>query len=160
MRVGSSLSSSVANTLRQTYGWLELGCPNEAAEELEHLPDTLHSTREVLKLKCTILSSASDWKELRVLGATSAMYFPQEPAFAEDWAWAEHKQGRTTEAYSILTHASEKYQKTWRTAYFMACFAYALKRVREATEWLGLALLLHSSPAQLKQRALREDDFR
>ena len=160
MRVGSAFQSSVANVLRRSHGWLELGCPAEAYEELERLPDTLHTTREVLKLKCNILSTANNWRELRVLSATSAMYFPQEAAFAEDWAWAEHKEGRTTEAYSILVHAAEKYQKTWRTAYFLACFTYTLKRVREATEWLGLAFLLHAAPAQLKQRALREEDFR
>jgi hypothetical protein len=160
MRFESAIQTSIASVLRRTYGWLELGCPNEASEELEQLPDTLHSTREVLKLKCGILSIAKKWNDLRVLSSTSAMYFPQEAAFAEDWAWSEHKQGRTADAYSILTHAAKKYQKTWRTAYFLACFAYALKRVREATEWLGLALLLHHSPAQLKSRALREDDFR
>lgn len=160
MRRASALNNSVANTLRRTHGWLELGCPAEAIEELEHLPDSLHSTREVLKLKCSILSVARNWRELRVLSATSAMYFPHEAAFAEDWAWSEHKEGRTADAYSILTQAAEKYQKTWRTAYFLACFAYALKRVREATEWLGMAFLLHSAPAQLRQRAMREDDFR
>ena len=160
MRFESAIQTSIASILRRTYGWLELGCPNEASEELEQLPDTLHSTREVLKLKCNILSTARNWTDLRVLSSTSAMYFPHEPAFAEDWAWAEHKQGRTADAYSILKHAAKKYQKTWRTAYFLACFAYALKKVREATEWLTLALLLHSSPAQLKCRALREDDFR
>jgi tetratricopeptide (TPR) repeat protein len=160
MRIAPVFHNSIANTLRRTYGWLELGCPAEAYEELEQLPDTLHSTREVLKLKCNILSTASNWNELRTLSATAVMYFPNESAFAEDWAWSEHKQGRTADAYSILKQATEKNQKTWRTAYFLACFAYALKRIREATEWLGLAFLLHNTPAQLKQRALREEDFR
>lgn len=160
MRVGTALQSSVANILRQTYGWLELGCTEEALEQLEYLPDSLHSTREVLKLKCSILSTGQKWTELRLLSATSAMYFPLEPAFAEDWAWAEHKGGDTRNAYSILLQAADRFQKTWRTAYFLACFAYALKRVREASEWLGLAFVLHSSPSQLKLRALREDDFR
>jgi hypothetical protein len=139
---------------------MELGCPGEAFDELDKLPDSLHSTREVLRLKCEILDSARDWDALHRLSATSAMYFPSEPVFAEGWAWAEHKQGRTADAYSILLQASEKYQKTWRTAYFLACFAYALKRAREATEWLSLAFLLHNAPAQLKSRALREEDFR
>lgn len=160
MRVGAGGQSSVASILRQSHGWLELGCPAEAYDELDRLPDSLHTTREVLKLKCNILTAARNWRELRVLSSTSAMYFPQEPVFAEDWAWAEHKEGQTTQAYSILVHAAERYEKTWRTAYFLSCFSYAMKRVREATEWLGLALLLHSSPTQLRQRALREEDFR
>ena len=160
MRFEPAIQTSIASVLRRTYGWLELGCPNEASEELEQLPDTLHSTREVLKLKCSILSIARNWAELSMLSSTSSLYFPKEASFTEDWAWAEHKQGRTAEAYAILVEAGRKNQKTWRTAYFLACFAYALKRVREATEWLGLAFLLHSSPAQLKARALREDDFR
>jgi hypothetical protein len=150
---------SIAAILRRSHGWLELGCPTEAYEELDKLPDALHSTREVLKLKCNILVAAKNWRELRVMASTAAMYFPQEPVFAEDWAWAEHKQGETPQAYSILVHACEKYEKTWRTAYYLSCFTYSLKRTREATEWLGLALLLHTAPAQLKHRAMREEDF-
>ncbi|HTG44515.1 MAG TPA: hypothetical protein VK633_08285, partial [Verrucomicrobiae bacterium] len=160
MRAGIVSKSSIANTLRQTYGWLELGCPDEAFQELERLPDTLHSTREVLKIKCTILNASKNWRELRLLSSTSAMYYPREAVFAEDWAWAEHKEGRTSDAYAILLQAATKYEKTWRTAYFLACFAYAMKRAREATEWLGLAFLLHTVPGQLKHRALREEDFR
>src|SRR5688500_17298199 len=125
MRDSSAPHGSVAGILRRSHGWLELGCPTEAYEELERLPDSLHTTREVLKLKCNILSTARNWRELRVLSSTSAMYFPQEPAFAEDWAWSEHKQGNTKEAYSILVHAADKYDRTWRTAYFLACFSYA-----------------------------------
>lgn len=159
MRVGAGVQSSVAGILRRSHGWLELGCPTEAYDELDRLPDTLHTTREVLKLKCNILFTARNWRELRMLSSTSAMYFPLEPSFAEDWAWAEHKEGNTARAYSILIHAAEKYEKTWRTAYNLACFTYTLKRVRESTEWLGLALLLHNSPAQLRHRALREEDF-
>lgn len=160
MRVGPTLKSSIANTLQRVHGWLELGCPEEAYEELEQLPDSLHSTREVLKLKCTILAHAHNWPQLGVLSATASLYFPQELAFAEDWAWAEHKQGRTNMAYSILIQAAGQNEKTWRTAYFLACFSYALKQVREATEWLGMAFLLHTAPAQLKLRAMREEDFR
>jgi hypothetical protein len=159
MRFGTSGQSSVAGILRRSHGWLELGCPSEAFEELDRLPDTLHSTREVLKLKCNILATARNWRELRRLSSTAAMYFPQEPTFAEDWAWAEHKEGNTAQAYSILIHAAEKYEKTWRTAYYLSCFTYSMKRVRESTEWLGLALLLHSAPTQLRQRTLREEDF-
>jgi len=149
----------VVHTLRETCGWLELGCPEEAYRELEHLPRTLHTNREVLMLKCRILSAAKKWPELRRVSAASAMYYPLEPAFAEDWAWAEHKAGRTATAYALLLQATNKLQKSWRTAYFLACFAYALKRSRAASEWLTLAFLLHASPAELKERALREEDF-
>jgi hypothetical protein len=158
MRVGSG-QSSVAGILRRSHGWLELGCPSEAYDELDRLPDTLHTTREVLKLKCNILCAARKWRELRILSSTSAMYFPQEATFAEDWAWAEHKEGNTAGGYSILVHAAEKYEKTWRTAYYLACFTYVMKRVRESTEWLGLALLLHHAPGQLKQRTLKDEEF-
>ena len=159
MRVGAGGQSSVAGVLRRSHGWLELGCPAEAYEELEKLPDSLHTTREVLKLKCNILTAAKNWRELRVMASTAAMYFPNDPAFGEDWAWAEHKQGQTAQSYSILVQASQKYEKTWRTAYYLSCFTYALKRVRESTEWLSLALLLHPAPNQLRQRAVREEDF-
>jgi hypothetical protein len=157
MRSGIGSPSSISKTLRRVHGWLELGCPAEAFEELETLPDSLHSSREVLKLKCTILAAFEDWNDLRDLSSTCADYFPKEPSFGEDQAWAEHKLGRTAEAYSLLIQRSKGCPASWRTAYYLSCFAYQINRVREATEWLGLALLLHHAPAQLKTQTLREE---
>lgn len=159
MRSGTGSTNSIAKILRQAHGWLELGCTDEALSELDQLPDGLHATREVLKLKCAILSTGEQWEELRTLSATCADYFPVESAFGEDQAWAEHKLGRTAEAYAILIKRSKGCQAAWRTAYYLSCFCYKMNRVREATEWLGLALLLHRTPAQLKTRTLREESF-
>ena len=156
----SDLAHSFASTLRRAYGWMELGCANEALDELDELPDTLHCSREVLKLKCKILTSAKRWEELKTLAETAVKYFPQEPLFSEDWAWAEHKRGRTLEAYSILLEYSKNQNTTWRTAYFLACFSHSLRQTQEAAQWLGHAFLLHSSPALLKQQAQREEVFR
>jgi hypothetical protein len=154
------LVHTFAITLRRAHGWLELGCPREAFDQLDELPDSLHSAREVLKLKCKILSASRKWVELSGLSETAYRYYPSEPTFAEDWAWAEHKQGRTDEAYNILLQASRNYQTTWRTAYFLACFSHVLKQRDDAAQWLGHAFLLHSAPAQLKEQALREEQFR
>jgi hypothetical protein len=159
MRLGTGSTNSIATILRQTHGWLELGCPEEAFRELETLPDSLHTTREVLKLKCGILAASEKWDELATLSATCADYFPTEPAFGEEQAWAEHKLGRSDAAHGLLIMRSKGCQASWRTAYYLACFSYKTNRVREATEWLGLALLLHSAPAQLKTQALREEAF-
>ncbi len=160
MQLMSDLSSSIAMTLRRTHGWLELGCTNEAMQELDELPDVLHCAQEVLKLKCEVLSAAGRWMDLSDLSSTSAKYYPTEPAFAESWAWAEHKQGRTAAAYKQLLSASSRFEKTWRTNYFLACFAFTLQQAQEAAEWLGHAFLLHSAPSALKERALREEQFR
>jgi tetratricopeptide (TPR) repeat protein len=151
--------SSIREILRRTDGWLELGCPKEALVQLDELPDSLHATREVLKLKCRAFHMAEDWTELKVLAATCVMNFQMEPAFKEEWAWAEHKLGNTREAYSILSQSFERFQWTWRTAYYLACFSYCLKRVGEATEWLGRALLIHPKPAELKRVAINELAF-
>jgi thioredoxin-like negative regulator of GroEL len=153
-----NLATSIAVILRRTHGWLELGCPDEAAAELDGLPDILHCSREVLRLKCEILNAAAKWTELADLSSTAARYFPAEPAFAEQWAWAVHKQGRSSAAYALLVEASEKFEKTWRTNYFLACFAHALERMEEAAQWLGHAFLLHSAPSHLKEQA--EEQFR
>lgn len=154
------LAHAFAVTLRRAHGWLELGMPTEAFTQLDELPDVLHSAREVLKLKCKILFASGKWAELGGLAETSLRYYIAEPAFAEDWAWAEHKQGRTDEAYTILLQASKNFEVTWRTAYFLACFAHILKHSDDAAQWLGHAFLLHSAPAQLKEQALREEQFR
>jgi predicted Zn-dependent protease len=160
MLAAPELASSFAITIRRAHGWLELGCPNEAIEQLSELPDVLHCSKEVLRLKCKILSGAKKWAEVSEMSQSAARYYPSDPTFVEDWAWAEHKQGRTLEAYSILLEASKNLNPTWRTAYYLACFAHALKQVQEAAQWLGHAFLLHSSPADLKEQALQEEQFR
>jgi hypothetical protein len=150
------LTILLTHILRRTYGWLELGCPDEALKQLDELPDVLHSSRDVLKLKCKILAVAESWNDLKSVSAASAKYYPNEAAFAELWAWAEHKGGRSAEAYTLLLDASQKFEKTWRTNYFLACFAHSTQRSQEAAEWLGHAFLLHSAPGQLKEMALEE----
>ena len=149
-------SVSIREVLRRTEGWLDLGCPNEACEELEFLPDGLHATREVLKLKCRAFHLAGNWSELGALSSTAARYFPKEAAFPEFWAWSEHKQGRTTNAYTILVELNPGFLQSWRSAYYLACFSYKLNRVQEATMWLGRALLCHPSPEQLQKQAAAE----
>lgn len=151
--------SGVREILRRTDGWLELGCAREALLQLEELPDAMHATREVLKLRCRALHMAEDWTELKVLAATCVMHFAMEPVFKEEWAWAEYKLGNTKDAYSILSEEFSRFQWTWRTAFYLACFSYALRRVGEATEWLGRALMIHPKPAELKREAVTELAF-
>jgi hypothetical protein len=151
--------SGVREVLRRTDGWLELGCHREALEQLEELPDAMHATREVLKLKCRALHLAAERTELKVLAATCVMHFGVEPAFKEEWAWAEYKLGNTRDAYSILSQEFSRFQWTWRTAYYLACFSYSLKRTGEATEWLGRALMIHPKPSELRREAVNELAF-
>lgn len=141
---------TVREILRRADGWLDLGCPEEALKELEALPDCLHATREVLKVKCRVLYVAENWGELLNLSAMCAQHFPQDACFHEDWAWAQHKLGNTEQAYQELSHRSAKFPETWRTAYYLACFAYLLKQVESATVWLARALFSHPRPSQLQ----------
>ena len=149
-------SVSIREILRRTEGWLELGCATEACDELEFLPDGLHATREVLKLKCRAYQLAGNWVELGGLASTAARYFPREASFPEFWAWSEHKLERTANAYTILVELNPAFLQSWRSAYYLACFSYKLNRVQEATTWLGRALLSHPAPEQLQRQAIEE----
>ena len=153
------MTGSAHQILRATEGWLELGCPHQADSELEQLPSALQSTREVLKLRCRIAIASQNWTEVILLAATYAIQFPKEPAFAEFWAWGEYKLGRVANAYSILTMASERFQRTWRTCYYLACFSYALKRSREATQWLTEAVKAHPNPLDLQCEIRRQPEL-
>lgn len=150
---------SAHQILRATEGWLELGCHRQADSELEQLPPALQSTREVLKLRCRIAAAAEQWNELVLLGASYAMQYPKEPAFAEFWAWGEYKMGKVANAYSILTMAAERFEKTWRTCYYLACFSYALKRTLEATQWLTRAVKAHPNPMDLHYEIRRQPEL-
>jgi tetratricopeptide (TPR) repeat protein len=145
--------------LNAAIGWLELGNPVEAHNELERLPHDQRTALEVLKLRCRIYRQAERWDCLSMLADSLYTALPQEQ-FLVDWAWSEFKLGRKERAALVLLHESGKFPNSEAVAYHLAIVLAALDRLPEAREWLAKALARSSDPDKLKLGALDLPEFR
>lgn len=154
------VSPSTQHHLDAATGWLELGNPVEAHNELEQLPHSERIHPTVLKLRCRIYRQAAKWEYLSILAESCYKARPEEAQFVVDWAWAEYKQGRREQAAVILQRESEKFPKSDAVAYHLACVLASLDRMAEARDWLAKAFERAREPDKLKLRALEEAEFK
>ena len=145
--------------LNAAIGWLELGNPVEAHNELEQLPYDQRTNPEVLKLRCRVYRRAERWDCLSMLADSCYRVLPNEPQFLVDWAWAEFKGGSKEKAAVVLMTESGKFPDSESVAYHTAIILAALDRRPEARDWLAKAIARSSDPDRLKLEALDLPDF-
>ena len=109
------------------------------------------------------LASRQDWLAAAELGEMSTAICPQEAFAWENWAWALHKQGRTREAYKVLSPILKKLKlpgpPSGRAAYCLACFCAVLGKKEEGVRWLRLAYLRAVSKDAFRFHVLGEPDL-
>ncbi|HEV8541852.1 MAG TPA: hypothetical protein VGR78_05640 [Verrucomicrobiae bacterium] len=89
---------------------------------------------EMLLLACRAHAKAGRWVEVENIAASAALGHPDESNFCAQWAWAVHQQGRTADAYQILSNAAARFSQSVAVAYSLACLNGALRRVPEARQ--------------------------
>lgn len=109
-------------------------------------------------------AAAEDWDTAAAIGKVSAERRPELAYGWENWAWALHKQGKTTAAYKLLGPLLRKLElpgpPSGRAAFSLACFCGVLGKNREGTRWLRLAYRLSQNKDALRIHALLEPDLR
>jgi hypothetical protein len=88
--------------LRSAVGWLELGKPIEANEELENITPQLRAHPDVLKVRWRVYAQAKKWEVCCEIGRTLTELEPDKPGGWIDHAQSLHRLGRTEEAYDLL----------------------------------------------------------
>lgn len=141
-----------------TLGWLELGNPAEANEELRSIAPELQAHPTVLKARWCIYATSQKWEmAVEIARAIRRM----KPADSDGWvleAEALHKMGRTRESWEMLLPAAALFPHVPVIRYLLACYASQLGSLRAAKDWLQQALELDKSP-QIKLQALDEPDL-
>ena len=140
-------------------GWLMLGNPAEAHEELENISSEYSGHPAVLSMRWQVYAAAKWWEAAYVV---SKALCDLAPYSAEAWIC----QGNTLrnykgviEAWSLLLSVVNKFPKDAIIRYNLACYAAQLSLMEEACGWLVQAFELEES-VQLKLAAVYDPDLK
>ena len=135
---------------QRTTGFLELGLPEEALEELDELSAELRQTPVAIHLRVDALFRLSRWAE------AAAFCLPRldaEPGDAGWWiqaAYAVRRADSVEKAEPILRRALEHHPRYGLILYNLACYACVQGREDEARQLLERAMVEEDMDQYLK----------
>lgn len=131
--------------IRAATGWLELGMPDDALEELDALTVEDRSERQVLELKLSAQMAKAYWRE----ASTTALELCEQAADEADFflsaAYCLHEAGSTAEARKCLLSGPEALHDLPVFHYNMACYLWTLGDKDNATRHLNIAIGMDDS---------------
>jgi Tfp pilus assembly protein PilF len=142
--------------LKAAQGFLELGDPDSAWEELESIPAEDRSYPVVLRMRVEIYQAKSRWMEMAEIAQHLTEIEPAEPQHWIHRAWAERRHVGPETAESTLLRALEGFPEEPLIHYNLACYASKLGRLEEARTRLNNAISLDASYREL---ALEDEDL-
>ncbi|MDX1953672.1 MAG: tetratricopeptide repeat protein [Verrucomicrobiota bacterium] len=140
-------------------GWIELGCAEEAEEELKALSPELREHPDVLLLRWEISSFRKQWEVGVEIGKTLAQTSPER---VEGWlkqAFALHELKRTQEAWDALYPVLEHFQEVPIVPYNLACYAAQLGDLESARRLLKRAMSI-AARGVIKAMAIEDPDLK
>jgi predicted Zn-dependent protease len=154
----TEFSESDRMHLKAVEGWLELGNPREANNELENITAELHAHPDVLNLRWQVYAKAGKWDTCLDIGEALLKLAPKNPSSWLYQATALHNLKRTAEAREALLPAAVRFPKDCRVRYDLARCACLVGELSEARAWLQQAFEL-GDQKKLKLMALDEPDL-
>ena len=146
-----------ARALRAACGYMELGLPDLAMEELDSLAGPAADDPEVRELRLLILLKAENWEDAVALGRRLCTDAPERGTAWIHTAFACHELGRTVEAKDLLLAAPSHVREDPLFHYNLGCYLAVLGEPREAE--VSLSLAFRRDPA-LKRYARTDPDLR
>jgi hypothetical protein len=145
--------------LDAAVGWLELGNPAEALNELAHIDTAFYVEPQVLEVKWQVLARNERWD----LSLPVAQAFCEAcPGIAQSWlhqAVSLYRLNRTEDAWNLLLPMAKKFPKSWVIPYDLACYACQLEQLDEGRRWLRKACRLGEGQ-EIKSLALADPDLK
>jgi len=138
-------------------GWLELGVPLSANEELEQVPSEWKAHPEVLLRRVWVYAEFKKWEECREI---SNSIVNVDPSIPEGWinrSFALHEMKRTNEAFDFLLPAAEKFPKVWIIPCNLACYCCQTGRCPDAETWFKRAMEIDEQ--EVKKAAIDDPDL-
>ncbi|HVK58443.1 MAG TPA: tetratricopeptide repeat protein [Candidatus Kapabacteria bacterium] len=145
--------------LEAAEGWLMLGNPIEAHEELEGIPGDASCHPAVLSMRWQIYAAANWWEAAFVVSKALCELAPQSSE-----AWICHANTLRNykglvEAWNMLLGVVNKFPDDAIIRYNLACYAAQMGLLEESCAWLVQAFELEEA-AQLKLAAIYDPDLR
>lgn len=143
--------------LRSALGFLELGDPDAAWDELESIPAEERAHPVVLRMRVRIYRAKGRWMEMAEIARHLTEIEPGQPAHWTDRAWAERRHQGVTVAEKTLLEALTQFPNEGIIYYNLACYSAVDGRTDEAKSLLGKAIEL--DPV-FKALALEDEDLK
>lgn len=128
--------------LEAVQGWLMLGNPAAAGEELERLTARSRTEPDVLELEWAVHAAAPDWAKACAVAELLVETAPDRPFGWIHRAYALRRMpgGSIDQARDALRPAFERFPDQFLIPYNLACYAAQLGELDEAWTWLGNAM--------------------
>jgi predicted Zn-dependent protease len=146
--------------LQAAEGWLELGSPLEANEELEKITPAFRIHPDVLELRHEIYAREFKWDACRDIARALTQVAPDR---VSGWLHLSYATRRATNgglqaAWDILFPVVEKFPNEPTVLYNLACYACQLGNLKEAEAWLHKSYSV-GDPQKIKLAALNDADL-
>ncbi len=143
--------------LRATQGWLELGLPEEAWNELQHVPEEDRHRLEVMLLSLDTLQTLKRWKACAAFGEDAIRRHPDCGAIYLVTAYAIRRARSLAEANELLLKAEGVLSEEAMYHFNLACYACQLGDLPEAERRLEITFGLDP---KYRTQALEDEDLR
>lgn len=144
--------------LRAAQGWLELGNPLEANEELEKIMPQLRARPDVLEVRWQVYAAAKKWEATLDIATALIELLPDDPTGWINRSYALHELKRTAEARDNLLRVVDRFPLNATIRYNLACYECQLGLLAFAKGWLEKAFTAGDQKA-MKLAALADPDL-
>ncbi len=155
---GATLQPPDTHHLSAAIGWLELGNPSEATQDLEKISPALLVHPEVLEVRWQIHAKALQWEKCVEVAREFTEIAPKKSFGWIHLSFALHELKRTQEAHENLVGILEQFPDEWLMRYNLACYSCQLGNLDEAGRWLAGAAL-KGDAKQIKRMAQDDPDL-
>ena len=148
------LPIEIERCLDGAQGWLGLGDPLSARQELDQIPSHLASHPRVLLVHSEFFAATKRWEESSAYANAAVQTAPE---LWDAWikrSYALHELKRTREAFDLLLPAAGKFPGLWLVPYNLACYSSQLNRLDDAGTWFARAMKID---AENTRHAARND---
>jgi len=152
-----SYGEGTQRALRAADGYLFLGLPSEALEELSTVPSEDSKQALVLLARTRILLHLKRWDEAERLAAHGASTHPNHEEFTVQRAFALHQLQQGEEAMNVILKAPEWIRQTGIIHYNLACYEAQLGDLRTARQCIKVACQMNKA---MKKNAAIDPDLR
>lgn len=146
--------------LRAVEGWLELGLPEEAQEELDRIPRGFQEEAPVLNARFALCVHRGDWVTACEL---AERHVQRHPGDAGGWihrAYAARRRpgGGLAEAFDLLYPALDRFPEEAVVPYNLACYCAQQAELIQAWKWLEHASRIGGAE-MIRRMALADADL-
>ena len=160
-RVADPIGPPDSHHLLAALGWLELGLPAEAGEEIAHITPGNIEHPDVLEVRWEICAAGKRWDTGLQLAERLLQVAPDRSSGWIHRAYALRRVpgGGLGKAWEALRPAYEKFPDISIIPYNLACYAAQLGRPDDAWEWLQKAVTSGGEKERLRTMALVDADL-